>query len=98
MTEHKHAKLIKAWAEGAKIQKFSKRTQAWEESPNPTWNEETEYRLRIKPDYVIELNAHVLNGELFIDVGARFPNLSLVFDAGTNELKSVEMINWKGKK
>jgi hypothetical protein len=98
MTEHKHAALIKAWAEGAKIQKFSKRTQAWEESANPTWNEETEYRLRIKPDYVIELNAHVLNGELFIDVLARFPNLSLVFDAASNELKSVEMINWKGKK
>jgi len=98
MTEHKHAVLIKAWAEGAKIQKFSKRSQAWEESANPTWNEETEYRLRIKPDYTIELNAHVLNGELFIDVGARFPNMSLVFDAGSNELKSVEMIQWKGKK
>lgn len=40
MTEHKHAALIKAWAEGAKIQKFSKRTQTWEESANPTWNEE----------------------------------------------------------
>ena len=98
MTEHKHAKLIKAWAEGAKIQKFSKRHQAWEESEHPTWNEETEYRLRIKPDYRIELNANVLNGELFMDVGAKFPNLSLIFDAGSNELKAVELIKWKGKK
>lgn len=47
---------------------------------------------------MIELNAHVLNGELFIDVGAKFPNISLVFDAGTNELKAIEMIHWKGKK
>ncbi len=96
MTEHKHAKLIKAWADGAKIQKFSKRSQKWEDTDNPSWGDDTEYRLRT--DYRIELNAHILNGELFIDVGARFPNISLVFDAGTNELKSVEMIQWKGKK
>jgi hypothetical protein len=38
-----------------------------------------------------------LNGELFIDVGAKFPNLSLVFDAKTNELKSADLIQWKGK-
>lgn len=98
MKTHKHAHLIKAWADGAKIQKFSKRTQAWEDSDNPSWNEETEYRLRVKPDYAIELNAHILNGELFIDVGAKFPNLSLVFDAGTNQLKAAAIINWKGKK
>ena len=98
MTEHKHAALIKAWADGAKIQKFSKRSQKWEDTENPAWYEDTEYRLRIKPDYRIELNANVLNGEFFIDVGARFPNISLVFDATTSELKSVEMITWKGKK
>ena len=96
MTEHKHAKLIKAWAEGAKIQKFSKRSQRWEDTDNPSWGDDTEYRLRV--DYTIELNAHILNGELFIDVGARFPNISLMFDATTSELKSVEMIQWKGKK
>jgi hypothetical protein len=98
MTEHKHAALIKAWAEGAKIQKFSKRTQVWEDTEAPTWNEDTEYRLRISPDYVIEVNANVLNGEFFIDVGARFPNLSLVFDAKTNYLKSADLIRWRGKK
>ena len=98
MTEHKHAALIKAWAEGAKIQKFSKRHQKWGDTDRPAWFEDTEYRLRAKPDYTIEFNAHVLNGELFIDTGAKFPNLSLVFDAKTNELKAVEMIQWKGKK
>ena len=95
MTEHKHAKLIKAWADGAKIQKFSKRSQKWEDTDNPSWSEDTEYRLRT--DYTIELNAHILNNELFIDVAARFPNISLVFDATSSELKSVEMIKWKGK-
>ena len=67
-----------------------------EDTDSPTWFEDTEYRLRT--DYTIELNAHILNNELFIDVGARFPNMSLVFDATTSELKSVEMIKWKGKK
>jgi hypothetical protein len=98
MTEHKHAALIKAWAEGAKIQKFSKRTQSWVDTDAPTWNSETEYRLRITPDYTIEVNANVLNGEFFIDVGAKFPNLTLVFDAKTNRLKAAEVIHWKGKK
>lgn len=96
MAEHKHAALIKAWADGAKIQKFSKRSQKWEDTDCPAWFEDTEYRLRT--GYRIELNAHILNGELFIDVAARFPNISLVFDVATSELKSVEMINWKGKK
>lgn len=98
MIEHKHAALIKAWADGAKIQKFSKRYQKWEDTEDPTWAIETEYRLKSKTDYVIEINANVLNGELFIDVGARFPNLSLVFDVKTNMLKSAELIKWKGKK
>ena len=98
MTEHKHAALIKAWADGAKIQKFSKRTQAWEDTDNPTWAEDTEYRLRVKPDYTVEVDAQILAGELFISTGAKFPNLSLLFDAKTNRLKAVEMIKWKGKK
>jgi hypothetical protein len=96
MPEHKHVALIKAWAEGAKIQKFSKRSQKWEDTDSPAWFEDTEYRLRT--DYTIELNAHILNNELFIDVAARFPNILLVFDATTSELKAVEMIKWKGKK
>lgn len=95
---HKHAALIKAWADGAKIQKFSKRHQAWEDSNNPTWSEDTEYRLCEKPDYIVEVNAHILNKELFIDVGSKFPNLSLLFDAKTNQLKTAVIINWKGKK
>jgi len=96
MTEHKHAALIKAWADGAKIQKFSKRSQKWEYTSSPAWFEDTEYR--IVNDYKIEVNANMLNDELIIDVGAKFPNISLVFDSKTNRLKSVEMIHWKGKK
>lgn len=98
MTEHKHCALIKAWADGAKIQRFSIPAQTWEDVDSPAWDEDTNYRIKKVSGYVIEVNANVLNGEFFIDVGARFPNLSLVFDVKTNMLKSAEIIRWRAKK
>ena len=47
MKPHKHAKLIKAWADGAEIQVLV-RDGEWVKTPYPEWNEDTEYR--IKPD------------------------------------------------
>ena len=51
-TPHKHAELIKAWADGAEIE--CRRTggwdvaKTWEGTPHPTWALDIEYR--IKPD------------------------------------------------
>lgn len=98
MTEHKHAAFIKAWADGAKIQKFSSRKQIWEDVYKPTWNVNDEYRIKVNLDHTIEVNANFLNGEFFIDVDARFPNLLLVFDAETKRLTGAELIQWKSKK
>ncbi len=44
--KHKHAELIKAWADGADIEGFW--SGNWQECKNPTWWEENEYR--IKPE------------------------------------------------
>lgn len=98
MTEHKHAALIKAWADGARIQKFSERKQIWEDAYKPTWDENTQYRVKVNSDHTIEINVNFLNGEFFIDVDARFPNLLLIFDEETKRLKGAELIKWKGKK
>lgn len=47
---HKHAELIKAWADGAEIQFFDKN---WMDCVgNPNWNEWVEYRIKPKPDLV----------------------------------------------
>ena len=44
--KHKHAALIKAWADGARIEVFSKRYKKWLETRNPTWDEDAEYRVK----------------------------------------------------
>ncbi len=45
-TKHKHAAMIKAWADGARIEVFSKRYKRWMETKSPTWDEDAEYRVR----------------------------------------------------
>jgi hypothetical protein len=45
-TKHKHAAMIKAWADGAKIEKFCQRSKKWVVTDHPTWGEDTEYRIR----------------------------------------------------
>lgn len=48
--KHRHAELIKAWADGKTIQ--VKQPWGWADTPTPLWTEDTEYR--IKPDSVIQ--------------------------------------------
>lgn len=48
MRPHKHAELIKAWADGAEIQRFSNNRECWVDVYNPAWDKFCEYR--IKPE------------------------------------------------
>lgn len=59
---HKHAEFIKAWADGAKIEVWSKPLRKWVDIKNPNWLPEAEYR--IKPtnpnaDKISELEATI---------------------------------------
>ncbi len=45
--KHKHAELIKAWADGAQIQVKAHKL-AWEDRENPLWDMDSDYR--IKPE------------------------------------------------
>jgi hypothetical protein len=47
MKPHKHAELIKAWADGAEIQ-WKDSDGIWHDDDEPWWNEEGEFR--IKPE------------------------------------------------
>jgi len=47
MKPRKHAAIIKAWADGAKIQ-YCTSTGEWVEISKPSWHKDTVYR--IKPD------------------------------------------------
>lgn len=47
--KHKHAELIKAWADGAQIQVKDKQTGRWDDlCCTPSWRNDFEYR--IKPE------------------------------------------------
>jgi len=48
--KHKHADLIKAWADGAEIQVFHPNTDTWDDCTyDPTWNLRLTYRIKPEP-------------------------------------------------
>jgi hypothetical protein len=51
---NKHIELIKAWADGAKIQRLRKSEgkNSWTDVKNPIWSPKVQYR--IKPDITIK--------------------------------------------
>lgn len=48
-TPHKHAALIKAWADGAAIQTYSYGQEAWIDCPDPFWLNGEAYRVAPEP-------------------------------------------------
>ena len=57
MAKHKHAELIKAWADGASIQVFSTRHGIWEDVVGPAWCEGVFYRIKPEPNPDLVVNA-----------------------------------------
>lgn len=51
-TPHKHAELIKAWADGAEIQWFNPIEKSWRDVKNPFWSINTKYRIKPEPKKV----------------------------------------------
>ena len=48
MTPHKHADLIKAWADGAEIEFKIYDSQKWEYISRPSWIDNFQYRIKPK--------------------------------------------------
>ena len=48
MKPHKHAELIKQWADGAEIQAKLSRTNEWIDVVNFNWSEDYEFRIKPK--------------------------------------------------
>lgn len=105
---HKHAELIKAWADGAEIEMYSDIMKEWVFIISPSWCADMEYRIKPepKPDFVYcacfdfdALDEHkIMMTDLTIhnDNYFSYPynhNLKLTFDGETGKLKSAEVIN-----
>jgi hypothetical protein len=96
MKPHKHAELIKAWADGAEIEARYLKASGWTdwqlEDGGFIWYDiGAEYRIKPKPDFVKYATAHFHHDDLS-DEKWDSDNLKLTFDGETNELKSAEVI------
>ena len=95
MKPHKHAELIKAWADGAEIEQKTPHG-VWENFDNE-WTE-TWYEYRIKPEPKPNLvkTLHIWFDNEFSEITltevTEVPNLKLTFDGETGELKSAEVL------
>ena len=57
MKPHKHAELIKAWADGAEIEYFSKTSKEWVNcTENPYWDGTFDFRIKPEPKPELELD------------------------------------------
>jgi hypothetical protein len=98
-TPHKHAELIKAWADGAEIEYRSHETIEWKPIfKGWSWdNEIPEYRIKPepKPDIVKSFYAHANHHFQGMHISARQDechNLKLTFDGETGKLKLAEVL------
>ncbi len=98
---HKHADVIKAWADGAKVQcrapKNGRYDPPWFDIPSDEtvyWSNDAEYRVKPepKPDEVFYQRL-TRNDEFKLNRHkANYHNCKIVFDGESGELKSVEII------
>lgn len=101
-TPHKHAELIKAWADGAEIQFRYNANIPWSNVIGVCgWDKDCEFRIKPepKPDVVllrrVDLQCRPSNdfpsGYLSVGVWDN-QNLKLIFDGDTGKLKSAEVL------
>jgi hypothetical protein len=89
MTSHKHAELIKAWADGAEIEVCSDRTGEWVDVHEPYWAACCLYRIKPepKPD-IVEWHNVARAG----CTPKSAPNIKLTFDGDTGRLIEAELV------
>lgn len=106
MTPHKHAELIKAWADGAQIEFYDTRfsEHKWKLcGGTPLWDQDVKFRIKPKPDfnqtmdvYMNKMYQHYPDGlterRLMIDNFSLLGTMNLTFDGATGRLKSAEVL------
>jgi len=97
MKPHKHAELIKQWADGAEIQLLDSNGMwmDYREGDSPAWNPAWEYRIKPQPKPDVEFKTYIRwdKGWQWVDTtSTKSANLKLVFDSDTCELKSAEVL------
>jgi hypothetical protein len=92
MKPHKHAELIKAWADGAEIE-FCGVDNKWRPIEARDWD--SNFLLRIKPEPkpdVVRYTQAFMTSSGTWGEPSQFDNLKLTFDGETGELKSARVL------
>lgn len=95
---HKHAELIKAWADGAEIQ-YKGSDGKWLDCGNFfTWIDDVEYRIKPKTDFVYygrldePARGGYILGSCFTSEQHVLDQIKVTFDGETGKLKSAEVL------
>jgi hypothetical protein len=100
--KHKHADLIKQWADGAQIQTLQGNGQ-WSDREHPLWADGMLYRIKPEPKADVirnfYLESNLLLGLRFSQAhtptdlrGREFNCIRCTFDGETGKLKSAEVL------
>jgi hypothetical protein len=99
MKPHKYAVLIKAWADGAKIEQRNYDDYGgyfdWFFTDNPIWNScDSQFRIKPEPtpDFVRNFYINHLGMIPVMDIHSQTYNLKLTWDGETGELKDAKVI------
>lgn len=82
MTKHKHAEVIKAWADGAHVE-TSEDGLVWSHVQHPRWYEDMQYRIEQSP--VIEVKYYFKEGAAYYEFHPKIPdiwNLKITYQDG----------------
>lgn len=96
MTPHPHAEIIKAWADGHRIQFRTAADAEWLDVQNhstPAFNTFQEYRIKPRPQFVTqEYHVYLPQGHQYPGFTTDYPpNIRFVFEGG--KLVGVERID-----
>jgi hypothetical protein len=98
-TPHKHAEIIKAWADGHQIQFRPNGQEEWMDvgDYSPEWSLNTEYRIKPEPKPDVVVLAMVYGYGRHCSFAWCFGtdenrNLQLTFDGETGALKAAEVL------
>ena len=95
-TPHKHAELIKAWADGTEIEFYSEMSKQWISTAFPNWIPDNKFRIKPepKPDVIVFPHRVTTNSDdyPFLKEYYTKQQLKLTFDGETGKLKSAEVL------
>jgi len=96
-TPHKHAEIIKAWADGAEIEMYEPLSGQYKFVKSPQWHESNIYRIKkeSKPDSIAYFYTYCSVDGVFCGMAEKNlfePNLRFVFDGETGKLKAAEVL------